>query len=122
MNILYLEDDSKDARLFDLYIKHELPGTNVKIARSYSEYIRALHSDERFDVIICDYRVPGFNGLSAIDIARNERPGAWVIFITGARLDLIPEAKMSGADFALEKVGFMDLIVVLKDCAKGSKE
>ncbi len=121
MNILYLEDNKTDAELFGVLLEKEVPGAEFKVVGSYDQYMRAINSQERFDLIICDHRIPGFNGLSAIDIAKRDRGGVPVIFITGVRKDLIPSAKWAGADYAVDKMGFTDLMVIIREQAKSLK-
>ena len=48
-----------------------------------SDFVAALEQT-RFDVILSDYEMPGFDGLSALEIAREQAPGCPFVFVSGS--------------------------------------
>lgn len=83
LHILILEDNSEDAELME----HELHEAGIvfsaKRVETKEAFIKQL---ENFtpDIIITDYKLPSFNGSSALAIAKAECPDVPVIFVTGA--------------------------------------
>jgi len=45
--------------------------------------VQILESGERIDLLISDVGLPGMNGRQLADIARQQRPGLSVLFMTG---------------------------------------
>jgi len=83
LHILILEDNSADAELME----HELHEAGIvfsaKRVETKDSFIKEL---ENFtpDIIITDYKLPSFNGSSALAIAKAECQDVPVIFVTGA--------------------------------------
>ncbi|MCZ7360361.1 MAG: PAS domain S-box protein [Candidatus Methanoperedens sp.] len=83
LHILILEDNSADAELME----HELHDAGIvfsaKRVETKDSFIKEL---ENFtpDIIITDYKLPSFNGSSALAIAKAECQDVPVIFVTGA--------------------------------------
>jgi PAS domain S-box-containing protein len=83
LRILLLEDSELDARL--IHAHFEEAGLSVHLTRvdSREDFIRAL-AREGFDLILSDYNVPGFDGLSALNVARRSLPDVPFLFVSGA--------------------------------------
>ncbi|MBN1204257.1 MAG: PAS domain-containing protein [Myxococcaceae bacterium] len=83
LSILLLEDSELDARLIHAHI--EEAGLNVHLDRvdGREGFIRAL-ARGGYDLILSDYNVPGFDGLSALNIARRSLPDVPFLFVSGA--------------------------------------
>jgi two-component system cell cycle sensor histidine kinase/response regulator CckA len=83
IRILHLEDNARDAEL----IKHRLQSggiaADIQLATSREEFADALNRDG-FDLVLCDYNLPGYDGISALQLARHVRPDASVIMISGS--------------------------------------
>ncbi len=83
LQILILEDNSADAELME----HELHEAGIvfsaKRVETKEAFIREL---ENFtpDIILTDYKLPAFNGFSALAIAKIKCPDVPVIIVTGA--------------------------------------
>ena len=101
LRILYLEDDPRDAELVQETL--EIDGIACHIARveSESDFIAAIEQGT-FDLILADHTLPSFDGLSALKIARQERPQVPFIFVSGTL----------GEEVAIEalKIGATDYI------------
>lgn len=82
LRILHLEDNPTDAEL----VRRNLieGGLNVEISRVFtpSTYTAALE-EGRFDLILSDYTLPGFDGGSALTLARQKCPQTPFIFVSG---------------------------------------
>lgn len=83
LTVLYLEDDPLDAEL----VKHELgpvlPGSDWRHVMTEAEY-RAQIERGAPDLILADYNLPGFDGLTALKIAHELSPLTPFIFVSGA--------------------------------------
>jgi two-component system cell cycle sensor histidine kinase/response regulator CckA len=82
LRILMLEDDPADAEL----LSHALhrAGLQFEVVRVESEaaYLEALH--EHFDLVMSDYRLPGFDGLKALRHLQERGLDIPLIIVTGA--------------------------------------
>jgi PAS domain S-box-containing protein len=102
MLVLHLEDSAKDSELVEAKLAEE--GFNCSLVRVENErdFISALEGT-RFDLILADYSLPSFDGLSALKISLEKRPEVPFIFISGA----------IGEEFAIEmlKSGATDYVL-----------
>ncbi|MEO5961387.1 MAG: response regulator, partial [Opitutaceae bacterium] len=79
MQLLHLEDSPSDAELIGLVLRREWPGCRIRHVANSGEY-RAALAEEKFDLILSDYTVPGFDGLSALALAKEQSPGTPFFF------------------------------------------
>jgi signal transduction histidine kinase len=82
MRLLHLEDSAVDAELVRCIVQQEWPDAEIRRAVSRAEFVEALESGG-FDLIVCDYTLPDFDGLSALELAKNRRPEVPYIFLSG---------------------------------------
>ncbi|HEX7087340.1 MAG TPA: response regulator [Vicinamibacterales bacterium] len=79
---LHLEDDPLDAELIAHRLEHG--GLQSDILRVTSrEAFEAALAREPFDLVLCDYNLPGYDGMSAIARAKAVQPAVPVIVISG---------------------------------------
>jgi two-component sensor histidine kinase/CheY-like chemotaxis protein len=80
--IVLLEDSDFDADLIQEHLGDL--GDSVEILRAVgrSDYEQALRTHS-VDVILCDYSLPGFDGLAALEMAMELAPGTPFIFVSG---------------------------------------
>jgi len=83
IRVLILEDVPEDAELMARHLSGDGLRADVRRVASEEDFRRAL-SDFRPEVILADYSLPGFDGKSAMWIARIEAPSVPVIFVSGA--------------------------------------
>jgi signal transduction histidine kinase/DNA-binding NarL/FixJ family response regulator len=82
LQILHLEDDTFDVVLLRReFAKLDLAPTWV--TASSSEQFYAAMENARFDAILSDNQVPGIQGLKALEVARQRRPGVPFLFVSG---------------------------------------
>jgi signal transduction histidine kinase len=100
---LLLEDDTNDCELIRRTLVSEWPDCDLVCVHSGSAYQAAL-SQSRFDLILCDYCLPGFGGLEALAFAREHFPDVPVIFVSGGIGDeiAIESLKAGATDYVLK--------------------
>jgi two-component system sensor histidine kinase UhpB len=83
LRILDLEDDPLDTELVQANLAKG--GITCEIARvqTREEFVVALESGD-FDLILSDYSLPAFDGLSALKLAKEIRPEVPFILVSGA--------------------------------------
>ena len=103
LRILHLEDDPIDAELIKSTLEGE--GSACKIIRveTRKHFVAAVEHGG-FDIIFADYSLPGFDGITALAIAKIRCPSIPFIFISGAMgEELAIETLKSGAtDYVLK--------------------
>jgi len=88
--LLYLEDNPRDAELVREKLRRSSISCELQVAQDRAEYESALAST-RYDLILSDYRLPGYDGLAALAVARERQPDIPFILISGtlgARADV----------------------------------
>jgi DNA-binding NtrC family response regulator len=80
--ILSLEDDPNDADLLQETLEAGDIECDLTRVDTEADFTAALKR-ERFDVILTDYTLPSFDGLSALKIARESAPNVPFIFVSG---------------------------------------
>src|ERR1700722_8840511 len=83
LRILYLEDDPRDAELVQETLANDGIGCDVRRVETEADFIAALEPGG-FDLILADYTLPSFDGLSALKIAQQHWPDLPLIFVSGA--------------------------------------
>jgi CheY-like chemotaxis protein len=82
LRILYLEDDAADAELVQDTLETEGFDCNSTRVETEPAFLAALE-EGGFDLILADYTLPSFDGLSALRIVRQRRPDLPFIFVSG---------------------------------------
>ncbi|MBX7185793.1 MAG: PAS domain-containing protein [Vicinamibacteria bacterium] len=83
LRILHLEDDPRDAALMADRLEAGGVIADVRVTRDRAGFESELEAGE-WDLILCDYNVPGYDGGSALRLARAKRPLAPVIMLSGS--------------------------------------
>src|SRR3984893_18202459 len=103
LRILYLEDEPKDAELVQGMLA--IDGIKAEITRVETEadFIASLEQGD-FDLILADYTLPSFDGLSALKIAQRHWPHLPLIFVSGALGEevAIEALKIGATDYVLK--------------------
>jgi PAS domain S-box-containing protein len=82
LQILHLEDDPHDTELAGVALKADGLQATIRRVDTRAAFETALLCDV-FDVILADYNLPGFDGLTAQAIARRVCPQTPFIFLSG---------------------------------------
>jgi PAS domain S-box-containing protein len=97
LRILYLEDEPKDAELVHASLEAEGITCDVIRADTQSDFVAFLRQGA-FDLVLADYTLPLFDGISALRIAQEVRPDVPFIFVSGTLgEELAIEALKQGA-------------------------
>jgi len=83
LRVLNLEDDPNDSELIQVQLSKEKIECDVVRLDTKEDFIAALKRGG-FDLILADYSLPSFDGLSALEITRKECPEVPFIFVSGA--------------------------------------
>ncbi len=101
--ILLVEDEAQDAELNIREVKKVLPNSKFEITDNRNSYMDLLLSYHP-DIILSDFNMPSFDGLSALRIAQEMCPHAPFIMVTGSiNEDTAVECMKAGAtDYVLK--------------------
>ena len=95
MKVLILEDADFDAVLIEYELeKLKLP-LSLRRVVTREEFLQALE-EFRPSLILADYRLPAFDGLTALALAQEKCPEAPFIFVSGAMSPEMAEAGLKG--------------------------
>jgi PAS domain S-box-containing protein len=102
LRILLLEDSATDAELIQDILEADQFVCEVTRVETRAEFLAALE-DGGFDLILADYKLPSFDGLSALKLALSARRDLPFIFVSGFGEEIAIEALTSGAtDYVLK--------------------
>ena len=103
-SVLYLEDNKTDVELVRARLEDEGLTCNVIHVENQADFVAALN-DGGFDVILADYRLPSFDGLEALSIARQKAPEVPFIFLSGTMGEelAIETLKKGATDYVLKQ-------------------
>ena len=103
LRILLLEDNAADAKLVkDLLEADDLRCELVRV-QTRPEFVVAL-GDRGFDLILADYSLPSFDGVSALKLALASRPDLPFIFVSGTLGEevAIEAVRIGATDYVLK--------------------
>ena len=102
--ILYLEDDRNDVELVRAKLEEEGLACSMIPVETEADFITALNN-YGFDVILADYKLPSFDGLAALSIARKKAPDVPFIFVSGSMGEelAIDTLKRGATDYVLKQ-------------------
>jgi PAS domain S-box-containing protein len=97
MKILHLEDDGNDAELLRALLLAEWPDCKITLVGDRAAFLDRLKRGGH-DLILSDFKLPGFSGLEALQLVRAASPDLPFIFVSGTiGEDLAIEAIQAGA-------------------------
>lgn len=113
MRILHLEDNPADSLLIERLLQDY--GFSADLTRAASaEAFRREIRDRRFDAVVIDNGVPGFDGLSALRLTKEVVPTTPVIVCSGsARREDVTAALRAGASDYVDKHELWRLVPAL---------
>ena len=83
LRILLLEDSTTDAELIQELLEADHFVCEVTRVQTRAEFLAALEDGE-IDLILADYKLPSFDGLSALKLTLSARPDLPFIFVSGS--------------------------------------
>ncbi|HEY1170605.1 MAG TPA: histidine kinase dimerization/phosphoacceptor domain -containing protein [Verrucomicrobiae bacterium] len=83
LHILLVEDDQNDVMLIDMHLRRSGMNFLLHHVRRREDFIRALQT-LRYDVILCDFTLPGLTGLDALETAQQLAQGTPCLIVTGS--------------------------------------
>jgi PAS domain S-box-containing protein len=103
LKILHLEDDADDAELVEAKLRSAWSACEITRAQNRAEFVAALEGTS-CDVILADFALPTFDGLTALRMARETSPETPFVFVSGAMgEDMAVESLKRGAtDYVLK--------------------
>lgn len=84
LNVIILEDSSTDFELISERLSSAGFALNIIHASDRSEFIKYLTNESRFDIILSDFNLPGFDAFEALEISKNLQPDTPFICISGS--------------------------------------
>ena len=104
LRILLLEDDARDAELIQDVLEADDFVCEIARVQLRAEFVTGLGSAE-LDLILADYKLPSFDGLSALKLAREARPDLPFIFVSGTLGEevAIEAVKIGATDYVLKQ-------------------
>jgi PAS domain S-box-containing protein len=97
LRILNLEDNPNDVELNQAFLESEGFACTLVCVDNREDFLRALQKKD-YDIILADYSLPSFDGLSALTLARENSPETPFIFVSGTLgEDVAIEAMKRGA-------------------------
>jgi PAS domain S-box-containing protein len=100
LRILHLEDDPKDAELIQSTLEAEGIPCDITCVDNPTQFRGSLERNA-FDLVLADYTLPTFDGISALRVAKDISPDVPFIFVSGTLgEDIAVEAlKLGATDF-----------------------
>src|SRR5205814_31483 len=103
LRILHLEDNPADAELIQSMLEAGGITSSIQRVETPSDFEAALDQG-CFDLVISDHTLPGYDGLSALGLARKKRPEFPFIFISGTIGEelAVDSLKQGATDYVLK--------------------
>lgn len=103
LRVLHLEDSPDDASLIRRKLRAEFPRCEITRVDEEQGFRAALKAGS-LDLILSDYRVPGFHGMTALALARELCPEVPFLFLSGVLGDelAVDSLKAGATDYLLK--------------------
>ena len=103
LRILHLEDDAKDAELVQGLLEAGGIACQVKRVEARDDFAAALQ-EPALDLVLADFSLPGFDGVSALHLALEKRPEVPFIFVSGTlgEEQAIDALKLGASDYVVK--------------------
>ncbi|HEY6404248.1 MAG TPA: response regulator, partial [Blastocatellia bacterium] len=104
IRILYLEDSPVDVELSQAILEKDGLKCEMTVVDTREDYVAALEADG-YDLILADYQLPSFDGMAALEIAREKSPDLPFLFVSGAMGEEIAteSLKRGATDYVLKE-------------------
>ena len=103
LNVLHLEDDATDAELVEETLRGAGIPCEISRVQDRTGFVAALQSGP-WDLILADYRLPAFDGLTALQLLTEGAQETPFIFVTGAMDEdaVVQTLKRGATDYVLK--------------------
>jgi two-component system cell cycle sensor histidine kinase/response regulator CckA len=104
LRILHLEDNANDVALVHSFLEGGGFTCQTTIVQTRPDFVAALERGET-DLVISDFDLPAFDGLSALDLTRAKCPGVPFILVSGTlgEEQAIESLKRGATDYVLKE-------------------
>ncbi|MDB6092493.1 MAG: hybrid sensor histidine kinase/response regulator [Verrucomicrobia bacterium] len=116
LRVLHLEDDRIQAEMVRQLLAKEFPGSRLTVVSSRFAFLGELQR-QKFDLIVSDFSLESFNGLEALDLAKERVPNLPFVFYSGTigedraaqalqhgALDYVPKGQIQRLGGALHRI------------------
>jgi DNA-binding response OmpR family regulator len=122
LRILYLEDDPGDAELVQATLAADGIESEIIRVETEGDFIAALKQGG-FDLVLADYTLPSFDGLSALEIVQRDWPEVPLIFVSGTLgEELAIEALKRGATDYVVKTRLTRIVPSVQRALREARE
>lgn len=122
LQILHLEDNPADALLIHAMLEQNGLVGEINWVQNREAYVSALE-DTQPDLIISDFSLPAFNGLKALEMAREKKPEVPFLFVSGTLGEEVAvNAMQSGATDYVIKDRLARLVPAVRRAISGAME
>jgi hypothetical protein len=103
IQILHLEDNDSDSQLIQLWLKKENINYDYHFADNEDDF-RNFLTNQKIDIILSDYHLPGYSGSEAMLLAKTHYPHIPFVFVSGTMGEEVAiESLLNGAtDYVLK--------------------
>ena len=103
IRVLVVEDNASDSELMLHALKNIGYESECEVVQSADEFTDRIRKNE-FDIILADYRLPGWNGMETVAMVRQEDLDIPVVLVSGAlgELKAVECIKQGAADYVLK--------------------
>src|SRR5437868_12902414 len=103
LRILHLEDEPDYSSFVKLMLEQEGLPVEMVLVDNSADFIAAIAA-EPFDLILADYRLPTWNGIEALRVAREKRPETPFLLVSGTigEQAAIESLKHGATDYVLK--------------------
>jgi DNA-binding NtrC family response regulator len=122
LRILYLEDEPRDAELVQASLEAEGVDCDLIRVDTEADFFQALKQGG-FELILADYTLPSFDGISALKIVREICPQVPFIFVSGTLVEEIGiEALKQGATDYVSKTRLSRIVPSVRRALREAEE
>ncbi len=119
LQILVIDDDTFMCNLLETYLSNH--GYNVETAYN-GQGAQSLLKKKKYDIVVCDFRLPDSDGLEMLDFIKTQNPQTNVIIIT-AYADIrmaVKLMKLGAYDYVTKPLQQEELLQLVKQIANSS--
>jgi PAS domain S-box-containing protein len=122
LRILCLEDDPNDVGLIQALLEAEKIVSELRRVETKAEFLAALEQGE-VDLILADYTLPSFDGVSALKLALHKCPEVPFIFVSGTLGEevAVEALKVGATDYVL-KTRLSRIVPAVRRALRETKE